>query len=90
MAFTLISANTTVYSGDALVHRITLVAGPTVDATLSIESAPSGGTTRGLLAAKAGDTRVLEFHESNRLHKTLSHCTISGTGAKAVVEYEAR
>lgn len=86
--FSILSASATVISGDAYVYRLTLIGGPTVDATLSLSSAPSNGTQRGLLAAKAGDTRILEFHESNQLHKTLSHLTLSGTGAKAMIEYE--
>jgi hypothetical protein len=86
--FSVVSATASLVSGDAYVFRIDLVAGPTVDATLTLASAPSGGTTRGVMAAKAGDMRTLEFAESNQLQKTLTHLTIAGTGAKAVVQYE--
>lgn len=87
MAVTLISASATVVNGDSRVYSLTLIAGPTVDATLSLKDGPSGNE-RGYLAAKAGDTRVLEFHQSNQLHKSLLHCAITGTGAKALLQYD--
>ena len=86
--FSIVSASATLISADACIYRIDLVAGPTVDATLTLASAPSGGTTRGVMAAKAGDMRTLEFAESNQLQKTLSHITLAGTGAKAIVQYD--
>jgi hypothetical protein len=85
--FSIVAATATLIAADARIFRLDLVAGPTVDATLSLASAPSGGTTRGVMAAKAGDMRSLEFSESNQLQKTLSHITIAGTGAKALVQY---
>jgi len=85
--FSIVSASATLISADACIFRVDLVAGPTVDATLSIKTA-AAGTDRGILAAKAGDTRTLEFSESNQLQKALSYIAITGTGAKALVQYE--
>ena len=80
----------TLVTGDSWIYRVDLVAGPTVDATLTLASAPSGGIDRAVMAAKAGEMATLELQSSNQLQEALAHITTSGTGAKAVVQYETK
>lgn len=85
MAVTILAAGggaVTIGSGDVRILRLTLVAGPTVDATLSL-----AGNATYPMAAKAGDMRQFELHGGDQLQKTLATVTVTGTGAKAIVEF---
>jgi hypothetical protein len=86
MAVTIMAATgsaVTLGIGDVRINRIELVAGPTVDATLSL-----AGTVTYPMAAKAGTMESLELKGGNKLQKTLATLTVTGTGAKAIVNWE--